>query len=177
MNFKYKWKFLKIIPALWSASVCRAGGLFGQERVDRGHSEFGTTVNLGLLHRTLCRRLRMLDTAVQRLNSWLDAELKHSVTDGETTASRSLLPVKQKLSPRLNSWPETQASMMLPKKKRSKPTGDKSYGAGQASGKKAKTLTVPLVPTEVPASNAVASVQKSKQNPPSSHYRPKTRLY
>ena len=64
MNFKYKWNFLKILPALSRASVCRAGGLFGQGRVDQGHSEFGTTVNLGFLHRTLCRRLRMLDTAV-----------------------------------------------------------------------------------------------------------------
>jgi hypothetical protein len=75
---------------------------------------------------------------VKRLNAWIDHELSLDAT------TLSLLPMKQKLSPRLNSWPETQAAMMPAKKARPKRAGDQAYGAGESSGKKAKLLPKPV---------------------------------
>jgi hypothetical protein len=119
-----------------------------------------------------------------RINSWLeplDNELSRENMAG------SLLPVKQKLSPHLNSWPETQAAMMPPKKTRAKKQGDKAYGAGESSGKKAKTLPKPVASVET--SVVISAVVQAESNeavhleatntsqPFSNYYRPKTRLY
>jgi len=83
-------------------------------------------------------RFRLQGTLEQakQLDAWLDHEL--------SLDSTTLLPKKQKLPPRLNSWPETQAAMMPAKKTRPKRAGDQAYGAGESSGKKAKTLPKPM---------------------------------
>jgi hypothetical protein len=86
-------------------------------------------------------RFRLHGTLEQakRLDAWIDHELSLDAT------TLSLLPIKQKLSPRLNSWPETQAAMMPAKKTRPKRAGDQAYGAGESSGKKAKLLPKPVM--------------------------------
>ena len=85
-------------------------------------------------------RFRLHGTLEQakQLDAWIDHELSLDAT------TFSLLPIKQKLSPRLNSWPETQAAMMPAKKTRPKRAGDQAYGAGESSGKKAKLLPKPV---------------------------------
>jgi len=73
----------------------------------------------------------------KRLNTWIDHELSLEAT------TLSSLPIKQKFSPRLNSWPEAQAAMMPAKKMRQKRAGDQAYSAGESSGEKAKLLPKP----------------------------------
>jgi hypothetical protein len=125
-----------------------------------------------------------------RIESWLNSEI--------SLESGSLLPIKQKLAPRLNSWPETKAVMMPEKKTRAKRAGDKAYGAGETSGKKAKILpTAVSVERQVAVTQAAAPVNIVKpvgavpltsafqplqpplvdSQPPSRYYRPKTHLY
>ncbi|KAF8951340.1 hypothetical protein BDZ97DRAFT_1887667, partial [Flammula alnicola] len=107
------------------------------------------------------------------------------------------LPRSQKLSPRLNSWPETRAVMMPPKKTRAKRAGDKAYGAGERSGKKAKTgasatadsadvqpqglgiteVTIPAPAHTLPMSNIPVDAPSTLPQPTSSYYRPKTYVY
>jgi len=139
----------------------------------------------------LVARFRLQGTPEQakRLNAWLDHELSLE------SATPNLLPKRQKLSPRLNSWPETQAAMMPAKKTRPKRAGDQAYGAGESSGKRVKTLPKPL-PTEwhpvdivianqnpvqarvLPAISSLAQAPVSSQvASTSSYYRPKTHLY
>jgi hypothetical protein len=131
-----------------------------------------------------------------RIRSWLNKEL--ALEDSHTT--RSLLPEKKKLSPRLNSWPETQAAMMPPKKTRTKKAGDEAYGAGEMSGKKAKTLpksmsligrppfTQSASPISATNSSQAGVLDTGSTQPPlsqaptlsqptSSYYRSKTHLY
>jgi len=79
--------------------------------------------------------------------------IDHELSLEATTLS--LLPIKQKLSPRLNSWPETQATMMPTKKTRQKRAGDQAYGAGESSGKKAKLLPKPLATVSCPLATEV----------------------
>jgi hypothetical protein len=69
-------------------------------------------------------------TGSEELERLLDCELSFF-------HPRQLLPAAKRLSPHLNSWPETRAVMMPAKKGRKKRTGD-AYGAGEQSGKKAK---------------------------------------
>lgn len=130
-------------------------------------------------------RFRQLGSAEQALwiNSWLDNELACENMAG------SLLPVKQKLSPRLNSWPETQAAMMPPKKTRAKKRGDEAYGTGESSGKKAKmlpklvtsaieTVIFPAVgQTGLNMSQPVHPEVAGPSQPSSSYYHSKTHLY
>ena len=81
---------------------------------------------------------------------WLDAWIDHELSLDATCLS--LLPVKQKLSPRLNSWPETQAAMMPAKKTCPKWAGDQAYyGAGESSGKKVKLLPKPVATESCPS--------------------------
>jgi hypothetical protein len=133
-------------------------------------------------------RFRLHGTLEQakRLDAWIDHELLLDAT---------LLPVKQKLSPRLNSWPETQAAMMPAKKTRSKRAGDQAYGAGESSGKKAKLLPKPVATEScslaiVTTHPNLAQAQVLQTNDPyiqppvpslphstSNYYRAKTHLY
>lgn len=125
-----------------------------------------------------------------RVDSWLDDEL------ALLSGARSLLPVKQKLSPRLNTWPETQAAMMPAKKTRAKRAGDEAYGACEASGKKAKkiqkttsvsasTAAPPSAPdtVEMPILSMTCPFQPQVQAPPpksqpnQNYYRTKTYQY
>ena len=147
----------------------------------------------------LAAQFRLHGTTEQALqiDSWLNTEFSFLMGDTTSAATLGLLPVKQKLSPRLNSWPETQAAMMPARKKRTKRTGDKSYGAGESSGKKAKTTlqskaanaTTMSVPTRS-LSTTVTQVSTLSPNAEereiapevqlpasSSYYRPKTHLY
>ena len=134
-------------------------------------------------------RLHGTPDQAKRLDAWIDHELSLEAT------TLSLLPTKQKLSPRLNSWPETQAAMMPAKKTRPKRAGDQAYGAGESSGKKAKLLpkpvaaeSGPLVNTHPIANSTQAQVLPANDphiqipappHPPSTsnYYRPKTHLY
>lgn len=147
----------------------------------------------------LCSVAKKLErfTARFRLNGtleqarWLDAWIDHELSLDATRLS--LLPVKQKLSPHLNSWPETQAAMMPAKKTHPKRAGDQAYGAGESSGKKAKLLPKPAVATEsfppavvnthpnhvreqVPQTNDPC-IDPSHPPSTSNYYRAKTHLY
>jgi hypothetical protein len=51
----------------------------------------------------------------------------------------AVLPRRQQLPPNINSWNET-AAVMPAAKKRKKKAGDAAYGAGETSGKKARTV-------------------------------------
>ena len=77
----------------------------------------------------------------KQIEAWIGHKLSFQTP---TTLSSSLLPKKQKLSPHLNSWPETQAVMMPAKKTHRKRAGNEAYGAGESSGKKVKLLQKPM---------------------------------
>jgi hypothetical protein len=98
------------------------------------------TPNLDCLR--VIEKLEILAACMRRNGSSIidgDDELE-GLIDRKLTVfqdGRGLLPTAKRLSPHLNSWPETQAVMMPAQKTRKKRIGD-GYGAGEQSGKKAK---------------------------------------
>ena len=89
------------------------------------------------LERTSAHLRRLSSTTIpfslSALNTALDECLGHFPIDRGT----GVLPVHQKVPPNSRTWVETM-SVMPPVKGRRKRAGDKAYGAGESSGKKAK---------------------------------------
>ncbi|KAF8887878.1 hypothetical protein CPB84DRAFT_1816607 [Gymnopilus junonius] len=138
-------------------------------------------VGLGIASEGLVNNSGTVDTDYEPALDILTSASESAVLHTRLDETRSLLPVKRKLSPRLNSWPETQAAMMPAKKTCTKQASDEAYSAGEASGKKAKKN-----PKGMPSSEPQVILQIAfhpPQAPPAqsqlsqSYYRPKTHLY